>query len=368
MERLSNHQSDMGKWISLLQQRWHDSTIQRSISTIETDWTIKNKELEKKKDNKNLKKHWRNTIPLNKYPSEINMSTSAAAQTVLTIVKDKFTEVLTEGTLFPTTKPTDWNVVITKKALLKAIKTPSPPPEETWQGLATLYNTTFPTLEEYRKFTVNHLVLWGNTMEYKLFNTLYVNHWNHICTIKKLWEQAMALLEEANRINERDMMIWHEIENHVRMITRSDLRQQIKKPQRIQVVTSPTPLPGPSWWPDYSHLATYGQNYSRRQYQCFQCGDPTHFKWDCPLYTCQTCNQTAPGHVPKACQGHIYDDGIHGHYDIDGYNDGNLTGECWFAHVVYVCLPLQLFKQKLNNFIMPLFLLSSFTPTRTNFY
>jgi hypothetical protein len=33
------------------------------------------------------------------------------------------------------------------------------------------------------------------------------------------------LLEEANRINNRDMIIQHEIESHVRMITRSDLRQ-----------------------------------------------------------------------------------------------------------------------------------------------
>jgi hypothetical protein len=58
------------------------------------------------------------------------MSTSVPTQTVLTIVKDKFTEVLTERTLFPTTKPADWNVVITKKALLNAKKTPSPSPEE----------------------------------------------------------------------------------------------------------------------------------------------------------------------------------------------------------------------------------------------
>jgi hypothetical protein len=56
-------------------------------------------------------------------------------------------------------------------------------------------------------------------MEYKLFDTLYVNYRNHTRTIKKLWEQAMALLEEANRINERDMMIQHEIESHVRTIT-----------------------------------------------------------------------------------------------------------------------------------------------------
>jgi hypothetical protein len=70
-----------------------------------------------------------------------------------------------------------------------------------------LYDTTFSSLEEYREFTVNCLVLWGNTMEYKLFDTLYVNHQNHTRTIKKLQEQATALLEEANRINKRDTMI-----------------------------------------------------------------------------------------------------------------------------------------------------------------
>jgi hypothetical protein len=58
------------------------------------------------------------------------MSTSASTQTVLTVVKDEFAEVLTKGTLFPTTKPTNWNVIITEKALLKAARTPSPPPEE----------------------------------------------------------------------------------------------------------------------------------------------------------------------------------------------------------------------------------------------
>jgi hypothetical protein len=58
------------------------------------------------------------------------MSTAAATQPVLTIVKDEFAEVLTEGTLSPSTKPTDWNVVITEKSLLEAMRTHSPPPEE----------------------------------------------------------------------------------------------------------------------------------------------------------------------------------------------------------------------------------------------
>jgi hypothetical protein len=235
------------------------------------------------------------------------MSISASTQTILTVIKDEFSEVLTEGTLSPITKPADWNVVITEKALLDAMRTPSPPPEQTQWGLVTLYNNTFPTLKDYREFTVNCLTMWGNTMDYKLFDSLYVNHQNHIRTVKKLREQATALLEEANKINDRDLMIQQEIESHVGTITKADLCQRIKKPQHVRVVTSPTPLPGPSRRPDYSHLATYGWNYSRRQYQCFKCGNPTHFKWNCPLYKCWICGQTAPGHAPKACQGHVFE-------------------------------------------------------------
>jgi hypothetical protein len=82
----------------------------------------KNEKKEKNKKPRNLLK-----TPfyqrINKFQSTpANMSTSANTQNVLTIVKDEFTEVLTEGTLSPSTKPADWNVVITEKALLDAMK------------------------------------------------------------------------------------------------------------------------------------------------------------------------------------------------------------------------------------------------------
>jgi hypothetical protein len=151
------------------------------------------------------------------------MSTSAFTQTILTIVKDEFAKVLTGGTLSLNAKPADWNVIITEKALLEAARMPSPPPEETQHGLATLYDNTFPTHEEYREFAVNRLAMWGNTLDYKLFDTLYLTHRYHAQTIKKLQEQAKALLEEADKINERDKMVRHEIESHVQTITQSDL-------------------------------------------------------------------------------------------------------------------------------------------------
>jgi hypothetical protein len=66
-----------------------------------------------------------------------------------------------------------------------------------------------------------------------------------------------------------------------------------------------TPIAGPSRQPDNSHCATYGHNYARCQYQCYQCGNPFLFKWDCAFYTCQTCDRVAPGHAPRACQGQV---------------------------------------------------------------
>jgi hypothetical protein len=41
------------------------------------------------------------------------------------------------------------------------------------------------------------------------------NHQYHVRTIKNLHEQAQALLVEADKINERDKMVRHELESHV---------------------------------------------------------------------------------------------------------------------------------------------------------
>jgi hypothetical protein len=59
-------------------------------------------------------------------------------------------------------------------------------------------------------------------------------------------------------------MVRHEIESHVQTISRSDLRQRIKKPQRVQVVIPPTPLSSTSRQSNNSHRATCGQNYAQR--------------------------------------------------------------------------------------------------------
>jgi hypothetical protein len=65
-------------------------------------------------------------------------------------------------------------MVITEKAILDAMRTPSPPSKGIRHGLAMLYNTIFPTTEDYCKFTVNPLTMWGNTLDYKHFDVMYM--------------------------------------------------------------------------------------------------------------------------------------------------------------------------------------------------
>ena len=251
----------------------------------------------------------------------------SSSTTSFSIIKNEFTEVLTEGELTPTKKPTDWNIVFTENEVIDVDRTPTPPPALK-HGLAGLYDQTFKSPEEYREFCVTHLVPWSNTLDFKHFDMMYMSHRSHTQTILALRNQAQSLLEEANKIQDRDYLIRHEIEDHVKRITRTELRSRLRKPQRIRRIVSPIPIPGPSQIPDNSHRATLRYPNPQRQYRCYQCDSPSHFKWDCKHYKCKTCNQTAPGHAPRNCPGPTYDDGLRGYFDLGGYDDGNLTGEC----------------------------------------
>jgi hypothetical protein len=58
------------------------------------------------------------------------LTAPTATQNTLSNVKDGFTEVITQGMLSFANKPSNWNVVITEKALLDTMRTSSPPPKE----------------------------------------------------------------------------------------------------------------------------------------------------------------------------------------------------------------------------------------------
>jgi hypothetical protein len=176
----------MGTCVSLLLGWKYVEGIPRTTSTIETDWTITRQRKEERINSQEIARQTPFYSEETTQPYTVDMSTSASTQTVLTVIKDEFAEVLTEGTLSQITKPTDWNVIITEKMLLKGTRTPSPPPEEIRHGLAALYDNTFPTHEEYHEFAANCLKKWGNTLDYKLFDTLYLTHRYHVRTIKNL--------------------------------------------------------------------------------------------------------------------------------------------------------------------------------------
>jgi hypothetical protein len=69
--------------------------------------------------------------------------------------------------------------------------------------------------------------MWGNT----IIRLVICQPPEQSCTVKKLREQAMALLKEANKINNRDVIVQQELESHVETITRADLCQRIRKPR-----------------------------------------------------------------------------------------------------------------------------------------
>lgn len=85
----------------------------------------------------------------------------------------------------------------------------------------------------------------------------------------------------------------------------------------------------------------YASTSRRPHTHCFLCKATDHVKQDCTEYRCRRCNIWAPGHRPRNCpvrppltikeedDGTLisFDDG-NGYYDIEGYEDGNLNGEC----------------------------------------
>jgi len=227
--------------------------------------------------------------------------------------------------------------VVTERSLLD-----ERPLGEEVKELIARYHDTFETVEDFRAFTEGKLGMWKNTLEFKYFDALYTNYRSTNETITNLRRQAQKLLEEAEKLQDRNFGIRKHIEQHVKTITRKDLRQRILNPSLVRFRTTlppeleyppastRIPRPSPS---GSSNTIQPPISYARttRGLRCFQCESPHHIKWYCPLYTCKICKIRTPGHAQKNCprrETGIFDDGLRGHFDISGDYDGNLTGEC----------------------------------------
>ena len=150
-----------------------------------------------------------------------------ANNTETVAVKTGFVDVVTEGELLLSPISATFSTIITKASLVELPPTKGPTNEKT---ITTLYDEVFVNAMSYQAFTENKLRPWENTLEYKHFDTMYTNHRSLVNTIRKLHQQAQALLEEADILTRRDFMLRQEIETHVSKITRTKLHKRLHKP------------------------------------------------------------------------------------------------------------------------------------------
>ena len=165
-----------------------------------------------------------------------------ANNTETATVKTEFVDVVTKGELLSSPVSATFSTIITKASL---VETPIPEGQINEKTIATLYDKVFMDAMSYRAFTENKLRPWEKALEYKHFDTMYTNHRSLVNTIKKLRQQAQALLEEADILTGRDFMLCQEIKTHVSKITRTELRKRLRKPTLFRFKEMPIPPPPP---------------------------------------------------------------------------------------------------------------------------
>lgn len=241
-----------------------------------------------------------------------------------TVPKPEFTEVITiADSPNPETTP-EFTTVITENSLLD-VNTPIPPMPHT--DLIEYYDQMFPTLELYQNFMKGQIAPWAHNLDVRLFDSLYRHQRSTTDSIKRLRAHAQKLLEEANALQERKYSLRSEIDRHLSTITKPELRRRLYNPHKVYPKTPTTTTRRPLPTPSTSQRPVRSTRETRFALRCFQCDSPSHIKWNCPDYRCKLCGHAAPGHSQRDCL-QPYDDGLRGHYDIEGERDGNLTGEC----------------------------------------
>ena len=245
-----------------------------------------------------------------------------------TSIKNEFVEVFTMSDLLSNPSSSEFPTVITEASIIEP--PPLPKEGEEWD-LVTLYDKTFPTPETYRNFIDIRLGIWKNSLDLKYFDTLYNNYRHTTETIRKLRRQAQAILEEADKMQGRNLTLKKEINRHVATIVQPELRKRLFHPRKVYPRT-PTPFVHETFPSSSNTRPVRVPQYAStsRNIRCFQCNDPSHIKWYCTLYRCRFCKKLAPGHSQKDCpmnRPQYFDDGTRGYFDIEG-GDDNLRGEC----------------------------------------
>ena len=226
-------------------------------------------------------------------------------------IKAEFIDVLTVPDLLPTPSQVsseEFPTVLTESSLLES-SLPAKPDDI---KLIELYDYVFATPDMYKNFTDGKLSPWKNTLDFKYFDTLYLQHRSTTETITQLRSHAQSLLERADRLQKYNLDQRRELNRHLPNITRKELRDRLYRP--VAVYSRP---PGPVYqqtFPSSSRSIRPPQPSTPRLkiYRCFKCNDPNHIKWYCNQYRCPFCRKIAPGHSQTDCpknQAEPYDDG-----------------------------------------------------------
>ena len=242
-----------------------------------------------------------------------------ANNTKTVAVKTEFVDIVTKGELLSSLISAIFSTIISKASLIEVPPAKGPINKKT---ITTLYNEVFVDAMSYRAFTKNKLRPWENALEYKHFDTMYTNHQSLVNTIRKLHQQAQALLEEADILTRRDFMLQQEIKTHVSKITKAELCKRLHKPTLFHFKETPIPPPQPQ-------ASTLSLNLSARQHRicymrlgepmrCYKCNSLSHIKWNCQHYVCPLGGQRQLGHAQKNCPDHYHDNGTHGYFNIEG--------------------------------------------------
>ena len=100
------------------------------------------------------------------YPKMANNTETAT-------VKTEFVDIVTEGELLSSPVSATFSTIITEASL---IEVSIPEGQINEKTITTLYDKVFTDAMSYRAFTENKLRPWENALEYKHFDTMYMNH------------------------------------------------------------------------------------------------------------------------------------------------------------------------------------------------
>ena len=202
-----------------------------------------------------------------------------ANNTETVAVKTKFVDIITKGELLLSPISATFFTIITEASLVEVPPTKGPVNEKT---ITTLYDKVFIDTMSYWAFTENKLRPWENALEYKHFDTMYTNHQSLVNTIKKLCQQAQALLEEANILTGRDFMLRQGIKTHVAKITKAELCKRLHKPTLFHFKEMPIPPPQPQASTLSLNLLACQHHIrymrSGEPMRCYECNSLSHIK------------------------------------------------------------------------------------------